>query len=188
MNLLENKELKNIDFNNKIFFEEYYQCVFVNCNFEQQNLSGIIFEECEFIECNLSGIKLRNTTLRDIQFVNCKILGVMFNEVNSLSFSILVKNSILNFSSFYQLNLKNSEFENSKCQEVDFVESNLKNTILSNCDLTSAVFENTNLSAADLSSSYGFIIDPEQNKMNNCKISKQNLESLLLKYKLDIRD
>jgi len=189
MSFFENKEFNKIDFTiESNFGKEYYRCKFVNCNLENTDLSGILFEECEFITCNLSGIKVKNTSLRDVLFKDCKILGVDFNTINAITFEIEVENSTLNFSSFYQISLKNIKFINVKLHEVDFTESNLEQSSFENCEFNGSIFENTNLKNADLSSSYGFIIDPEQNNLMNCKISKANLVNLLTKYKLDIVD
>ena len=186
----ENKTYKNINFllETSNISKEYYRCTFVNCNFEQLDLSEIWFEECKFMACNLSRIQVKKANFQNVSFVDSKLLGISFSDTNPLSFEIHVEKSVLDFSSFYQLDLKTSSFTDIQLHEVDFVETNLEGVQFENCDFLASVFENTNFKKTDLSSSYNFVIDPEQNKMNQCKLSTGSLLSLLTKYNLDIID
>ena len=71
--------------------------------------------------------------------------------------------------------------------KVEFTEADLSEAIFTDCDLENAFFNNTNLEKADFSTSYNFTINPEENKIQKAKFSKENLAGLLCQYKLVIK-
>lgn len=166
---------------------DYENCQFTSCTFKEQDLSGYTFTECEFEACDLSMAKVIDTAFRDVQFVDCKILGLRLESCNSFLLSFEFTDCVLNFSSFYGLNLKETRFNNCKLHDVDFVESNLKGSVFDSCDLKGAMFENTTLEKADLRTSQGFSINPEINTLRQAKFSKENALGLLGKYNIDIQ-
>ena len=180
------------DFRNKKYTEEhlvkgdYENCIFNNCVFASSDLSGINFVECVFENCDFSNAKINNTSFKDVKFKNCKLLGLHFEECNPFLLSFYFKACILNFSSFYKLNLKNTNFKESKLEDVDFIESNLKNAVFTNCDLKGAKFENSELTNADFTTSFNYSINPEVNKVTNTKFSLEGLPGLLDKYDIVI--
>jgi len=101
-------------------------------------------------------------------------------------FAAIFTDSWLDYSSFYQVNAQRTNFKNCSLIEVDFSESNLKSVTFDNSNLSNAVFKATNLEATDFRTAISFSIDPSKNQVTNAKFSKNNLDGLLRKYKLDI--
>lgn len=165
---------------------EYENCIFKNCNFVENNLSGFKFMECEFISCNISMAKLDKTALRDIQFKDCKMLGLHFDTCNEFGLSFSFEGCQLNYSSFYTTKIKKTIFRNSQLQEVDFAESDLSSSVFENCDLSLASFKNTILEKADFRTSFNYSIDPEINRIKNAKFSLLGISGLLDKYDIEI--
>ena len=158
---------------------EYENCTFTDCNFANTNLSGLIFIDCAFVCCDMSMAVLGQTSFRDVKFRDCKLLGLHFNNCSKFLLSMQFEDSVLNFSSFYQVSLKKAWFSGCKLQEVDFVESNLDQTSFLNCDFFRAIFNNTVLEGADLSTSYNFSINPANNRIKKAKFSRENVMGLL---------
>jgi len=72
----------------------------------------------------------------------------------------------------------------SNLQEVDFAESDLSEALFDNCDLSRATFDQTNLEKADFSTAYGFMIDPELNRVKKAKFSITGLNGLLERHQI----
>ncbi len=184
---IDSKNFKGIDFTKKHFeIADYELCTFENCNFSEMDLSGTSFVECEFDNCNLSMCKLNKTQFNEVVFHQCKLLGLQFENCDPIFFEIEFNNSIINLSSFYQLNLKNVKMNSCSLHEVDFTESNLKAFYFNDCDLKKTIFERTMLEKADFRTAYNYSIDPENNHIQKAKFSQVGLEGLLHKYNIEV--
>ena len=99
-----------------------------------------------------------------------------------------MKNSILDHSSFYQVDLSRSSMENCQIQEVSLQEANCQGNKILTCNLFNAQFDRTDLRNADLSGSFHFMIDPEMNSIDGTQFSKGQLIGLLEKYNIKLSD
>ena len=184
-NFFDNEEYSKIDFTKKkIKKGEYDNCTFSNCNFENVHASNIQFVECEFIDCNFSNAIVTHTAFKDVNFINCKMIGVKFNECDAFLLQFSFKECQLNFSSFYQLKIPKTVFNSCNLEEVDFTESMLQNAVFENCDLKKTIFDRTNLEKVDFKTAFNLDINPQENKLNGAKFSKQNVVGLVSIYKV----
>lgn len=165
---------------------DFDQCIFENCDFSDFNFSGYKFSESRFVNCNLSLAKLGDTAFRDVEFVECKMLGLHFEDCNDFGFSIDVKHSVLNHSSFYQVDLRKSKFKDVDFQECEFAEANLSKLILVDCRFDHSHFERSILEAADFRSASGFSINPVDNSIKKSKFSRENISGLLDVFDINI--
>ncbi len=165
---------------------EYEGCRFLNCNFENADLSAIKFIECEFIGCNLSLAKLVKTAFGDVIFRDCKMLGLHFEQSSSFNFTVRFENCTLDHTSFYKVKMKSTLFSNSKLMEVDFTEAVLSRSNFDNCDLQGAKFEQANLEKVDFRTSVNYSIDPQLNMLKRAKFSLTGIQGLLDKYDIEI--
>jgi uncharacterized protein YjbI with pentapeptide repeats len=184
---VEDKTYSNLDLTkDKLEKGEYYNCIFKNCNFFEEDLSAFVFENCEFIECNLSSVKFINTSLQEVNFKHCKIFAVMFSDANNVLISLNFDNCNLSFSSFFKLKLSGSKFIECNLQEVDFVEADLSNSDFSGSSLYLSIFENTIINKADFRSAQDYNIDLEKNSHIKTRFSSNSLAGLLNKYNIII--
>lgn len=180
-------EFRGIDYSTSPIEEtDFENCHFINCNFANTGLNNLQFEDCVFENCDLSNVPIQNTAFRNIQFNACKLIGLQFDTCNPFLLSFQFQQSILNFSSFYRLQIPGTVFQNCTIEEADFTETNLAKAVFDDCILTGTMFGNTSLQNADLYNSSGFIIDPETNNLNGARFSIENLPGLLMKYNLKI--
>ena len=120
-----------------------------------------------------------DTAFRDVEFVDCEMMGLHFEDCNSFGFSIDVKHSVLNHSSFYQVDLRKSKFTNVAFEEVEFTEANLSKLVLSDCDFGGAHFERSILELCNFSTARNFSINPIENSIKKAKFSRENISGLL---------
>jgi len=158
---------------------DYENCIFKNCDFSDFNFSGFKFSDCDFYDCNLSMAGVSDTAFRDVNFRDCKMLGLQLDQCNAFGFSVNVKSSVLNHSSFFQMDLRKCRFQDSIFHEVDFTEANLAKLNLENCDFRQSVFDHTNLDGANFKTALNFAINPNQNSIKKTKFSFDNISGLL---------
>lgn len=184
---IDDQTFQRIDFTiDSIEKGDYENCQFIDCNFAEVRLSYINFIDCHFKNCDFSNAKLTETGLRNVEFTKCKLIGIRFDGCNEFLFAASFLGCRLDYASFQGVNAQKSNFQNCSLIEVDFSETNLKNVSFNDSDLSNAVFEATNLTGADFRTAYSFTIEPSKNQLAGAKFSKNNLEGLLRRYKLDI--
>jgi len=167
--------------------KEFEGACFVGCDFQNCNLAGFCFEDCEFENCNLSLIKIKNTKIRGNKFKSCKMVGVDWSVFEvGLSFGNSFENCVLDMSNFTGLNISHFEAYKSSFNEVWFNEANLSESVLKECDFEGAYFNNSNLYKADLRSSYGYMINPQFNKISKAKFSLPEAVSLLSGFDISL--
>ena len=170
----------------ELIIADYENCVFINCDLSNVNLSQRVFLDCEFRTCNLSSAKLVKTAFKNVKFINCKLLGLHFENCDDFLFEVDFDNCFLNLSSFYKLKIKKTKFKDSNLSEVDFTETDLTSSVFGNCDLAGAKFDRTVLEKTDLRTSRNYLIDPELNKIKKAKFSIHGIAGLLAKYDIEI--
>ncbi len=162
--------------------KEFEQCVFENCNFSDGNFSHTSFTDCQFVNCNLSLIKLTGASFKTVSFQDCKLTGVDFSNCNDFVFDVCFYNSILDYATFFKLNMKKTKFDGCHLQDVIFTQTNLDSSIFENCDLVGAIFERTNLFNCNFTTSYNYIINPDNSNIRKAKFSLSGLPGLLVQY------
>ena len=188
MGYVEDEKYEHIDFLKTDIkaFSEYENCVFINCNFYEANLSDIKFVACEFRDCNLSMAKTNGTAFRDVCFTSCKMLGIRFDSCNQFGLAFVFDGCNLSHSSFFQNKIRKTKFYKCDLEGVDFSQCDLSASIFTECKLHMATFDNTLIENADFRTSFGYHIDPENNYIKHAKFSIAGLPGLLTKYNIDI--
>lgn len=184
---IEDKRFEKVDFSvNRMSIADYENCSFINCNLSAVDLSNICFSECEFTDCNLSTAKLIKTSFRDTKFFACKMMGLHFEHCSNFLFSVYFENSVLNLSSFYEVNLKKTVFKKCSLREVDFTAADLTGANLDGSDLAAAIFVDSVLEKADFRNANNYSIDPTANKVKKAKFSINGIAGLLDKFDIEI--
>lgn len=168
------------------FDDDLHGCQFLECDFSDADLSDLLLEECRFENCNLSMASLSGARLIDVAFEDCKLMGVDFAACSDFGFSVSFAACNLRYGSFSAKKMAGTDFGASALAQVDFTHTDLEGADLSECRLDDALFASTNLTGADLRGARNFTIDPELNRIEGAKISRDALAGLLTKYDLDI--
>ena len=116
------------------------------------------------------------------------MVGVDFSICNAFLLGLSFDTCLLEFASFYQLNLKGIHFINCNLTEVDFTETNLDKAVFSECNMLNTKFDYTLLNGADFTTASNFVLDPERNQLQKALFSTSGLAGLLTKYEIKIID
>lgn len=166
---------------------QFFNCIFINCNFRQSDLSGNDYINCKFDGCDLSYAVVRNSGFRDAEFSNCRMMGIDFSECNRFLLSFNCRDCMLDNSMFYGAKIANTTFENCSLIGADFECVDLSSAVFANSNLSDACFVDSNLEHADLRTAWNFKIDPNMNRLKNAIFSKSNLTGLLFRYGLQVQ-
>lgn len=164
----------------------YEQCNFENCNFSNGELKKVNFVDCHFEVCDFSMCKIDKVIFNKVVFKNCKMVGFRFEHCNPMMFAIESKHSILDFSTFINVDLTKSSFSNCQLREVDFTGANLKELNLQECNLQRAIFFQSNLVKTDFRSAIEYRFNPNQNTVKGAKFNLPGVLGLLHDYQLQI--
>lgn len=187
MLFVEEKEFLKKDYTDNLLAKaEYDNCSFTGCNFENANLSGIVFSQCTFTNCNMGNANVSGSAFKECDFKECKLLGLQFQGCDPFLFSVQFSNCQIELTSFYKLKLKGTKFTHCNLGDADFTEADLTGACFIECNLENAVFDRTVLEKADLRTAYNFAICPESNKVKKARFSRENIHGLLHKYKIEI--
>nr|WP_299344551.1 pentapeptide repeat-containing protein [Allomuricauda sp.] len=161
---------------------EYESCTFKNCIFSNGYLDNQHFMECEFVDCDLTNANLKHTTFKECSFKDSKLVGLRFEDCDTLLMSMSFDHCNLGFASFFELSLPQTKFIACSMEETDFTQTDLTSSLFQNCNLEKTIFSQTVLDKADLTTSFGFNINPEENRLKRTRFSKDNLIGLLKKH------
>ena len=191
-NEYENETFKDIDLQNEeLSGVEFDECAFIKCNFSSTLFKGCTFKNCEFEHCDLSLAKVDGSIFKGVKFTNSKVIGINWTaaswgqkELHQLLKSIDFFKCIMNYSSFFGLELEKIQIEECIAHEVDFSEANLNGTNFKGSDLEKSVFRNTSLENANFIGAENYYIPPGLNKLKKARFSMPEAMSLL--YSMDI--
>jgi fluoroquinolone resistance protein len=184
---IEDKTFENLNVSEQGIDKGTYEyCTFLQCDFSNADLSHFGFTECVFDGCNLSMAKTSQTTLGAVQFKNSKLLGLRFETCSASLFSVSFEACVLDYASFYKVNLKGTVFKNVLLREVDFTEANLAQAVFDTCDLNRATFDNTILEKADFRTSFHYVINPVMNRVKKARFSSAGIAGLLQAFDIEI--
>ena len=174
------------DFTKEPLSEEYYDCVFSNCDFNNLKICNTKFEGCEFVNCNLS-LTTFASAIFDSVFKDCHMLGCNLSLLNVFSGGLQFNGCNLNYANFSQLNMKGLKFHGCSIVEATFSNAKVKNSIFHDCNLERTDFGGADITMCDFETSYNFTINPNDTKLRKARFSKDQLEGLVAHLGIIIR-
>lgn len=184
--MTENETFEKVDFHEMELDDEYYDCVFVACDFSKLVIRNTDFEKCEFRACNFTLASFKGA-LRDVAFADCKMTGADFTDIDRFSDGLVFENSHLDYASFVEARLRKTVFRGCKMYEGYFNDADMAESVFDRCDLERVSFVGTNLEKADFSTSFNFSTNPAMCKLKKAVFSRHGLEGLLAHLDIDIR-
>lgn len=167
---------------------DYEECVFENCNFSEQHLSGYNFMECQFHNCDFSNAHIGGIGLKDVKFEGCKLMGVNFTEAAQFMIKLSFKDCNLKYTNFFKMQIAETVFEACELEESQMSEADLTGALFLQSDLRNVQFDRAILNQADLRSAINFSIDPNKNQLKKARFSNDNLAGLLTAYPILIEN
>jgi uncharacterized protein YjbI with pentapeptide repeats len=169
----------------QILANEFYDCNFIACHFNETVFDQCRFVNCTFKNCDLSLARVTGSSFTETRFEDSKVVGVDWTEaVWGFLGSIGFLGCTVNYSIFTDLDLRRIRLEKCVAQEVDFRGTNLTGANLTHTDFFGSFFKHTVLESANLSHAQNYKIDVNLNKIKGAKFMLPEATSLL--YSLDI--
>ncbi|MDD3241647.1 MAG: pentapeptide repeat-containing protein [Bacilli bacterium] len=149
----DNCYIKNISFSD---FENLYfdaiDCIFLNCDLSNLDLSSKSFHRCIIDNCKLVGTDLSNSSIIDVKIINSTLRYSNYNKAN-------IKNVILDDNDFYESSFSNIKFGPISLSKNNFTRCEFIDTKLDKIDFSSSNIDGIVVSISDLK---GMIVNYEQ--------------------------
>lgn len=163
---------------------EFEGCVFDGCVFAQCTFYRCSFSGCRFDDCDLSVLQVPNCRFVEASFKASKLIGIDWTKAgdqteSKLPLTIAFNDCVLNFSSFFGLQLKGVALTRCTARDVDFADADLSEADCRGTDFTESKFLHTNLTKADLREATGYAINPTANTIKKAKFSLPEALTLL---------
>ena len=170
---------------------EFSDCNFDRCTFVQCVFYRCLFIQCKFSVCDLSGVQVPNSRFIDVSFKGSKLTGIDWTQVGESAISKLLVSldcdeCVLNYSSFFGMDLTGRSITRCTAHETDFRDADLSGAVLTGTDFARALFHNTTLRNADLTGATNYAIDPTTNIVAKARFSLLEALSLLRGFEVVI--
>ena len=176
--MIEQKTFEHIDGWQLSTEEEYYNCVFIDCDFSEQTMVRTIFDQCTFRSCNFTMARLTGN-FSDVLFIGCKMIGADFTKISAMSNGFVFEECCLDYANFLALKLWKTQFRSCKIMEANFDEADLTSAVFDDCNLERTSFVHTNLTKADFTTAYHYTLHPDHCRLKKTKFSEQGLRGLV---------
>lgn len=162
-------------------------CIFRNCDFSSSQLDGIKFLNCSFTACLFTLTSFAGTLLDDVVFSDCKMTGAAFGDRSgSHRLSASFAGCILDNALFCSVKAPKTAFRKCRMHETVVERCDFRESIFDACDMAGIAFTASDLAGTDFTTSYGWTIDPEDNKIRGARFSLPTLPGLLTKYRIKV--
>lgn len=163
---------------------EFANCTFERCAFARCVFYRCSFTDCRFNVCDLSGVEAPNSRFAGVRFTGSRLTGIDWtvagdSTLSKLLLSLDFEECVLNYSSFFGMNLAGRTITRCTAHDVDLREADLTGASLTRTDFERALFRATNLSRADLTDATNYDIDPTVNTVSRARFSLPEALSLL---------
>lgn len=185
--MTEEKMIEKINFTVNELDDEYYNCIFVSCNFSNLSFEKTMFDNCEFRTCDFTLTKFKET-ISSSKFIECKMVGADFTKLNKFSNQITFIKSQLDYATFINIKLQNTYFKECKLLETSFDDSDLSKSVFERCDLERTSFVGTNLEKVDFSTAFNYSINPNLCKLKKAIFSSNGLRGLVDYLNIEIKE
>jgi len=164
----------------KVIANEFYDCTFVRCRFNETTFRMCRFVNCTFKNCDLSLMHVPGSSFSETAFEDSKVVGVDWTEASwRFLSSISFLRCMINYSIFTDMDLHGTRIERCVAEEVDFRGTNLTGANLSHTDFFESFFKHTVLDEADFSHARNYKIDVNLNKLKGAKFMLPDAIALL---------
>lgn len=163
---------------------EFSDCEFSGCSFSRCSFYRCRFSNCRFRNCDLGVIEVPNSRFVDVAFSDCRVTGVDWTRAGDvtdsrLPLSISFERCVIDYSTFFGLQLKGSRLAECTVHEADFSEADLSEADCRKSDFTGSKFLHTNLTKADFTLATNYSINPAANIVKKARFSLPEAVSLL---------
>lgn len=114
------------------------------------------------------------------------MIGLSFEGLNPFRLKMEFESTILDYASFYKLNLKQTKFIDSSLKSCDFSEADLAGAQFAGSNLMGATFVQSKLVNCDFRNAINYQINPSLNVIKGAKFSKDQIMGLLTSFGIKV--
>lgn len=160
---------------------ELDRCTLTGAVLSGARLARCTFTEVTFRRCDLTTLDLSDSRFLGCTFEGCRMLGLSWAAADTAG--VLHPNRFvdcrLDDATFLAADVTGWTFERCRLHRADFESTVMARAELTGCDLTGARFARTDLRGAGLVDSYGWVLDPRENRVTGLRVSLDGIEGLL---------
>lgn len=161
----------------------FEECTFTRCTFSDATFDHCKFIDCTFAACDLSNIKIKASKFQGVTFNECKVIGVDWTRADWPRYAapakLAFRKSVLDYSSFFDLDLQEIVMEECKVRHVDLRQGNFTRANFTYSDFAEALFGKTKLAGADFSESTNYVMDIRDNQIKGARFTRTEASGLL---------
>jgi uncharacterized protein YjbI with pentapeptide repeats len=170
----------------------FEECTFVSCSFSDAQFDHCKFIECTFRSCDLSNVKLNASKFQLVTFEECKVIGVDWTRADWPRYSapakLAFRKSIVNYASFFGLNLQELVLEECKVRNVDFRQGDFARSNFTYSDFAESMFGGTKLQSTDFSEATNYVMDIRENQLKGARFTRTEASGLLYGLGIELVD
>jgi fluoroquinolone resistance protein len=170
----------------------FEECTFTQCSFSDTQFDHCKFIECTFRSCDLSNVKLNASKFQAVTFDECKVIGVDWTRADWPRYAapakLAFRKSIVNYTSFFGLNLQELVLEECKVRNVDFRQGDFARSNFTYSDFAESMFGGTKLQGADFSESTNYVMDIRENQVKGARFTRTEAAGLLYGLGIELVD
>lgn len=161
----------------------FEECTFTRCAFSDATFDHCKFIDCTFASCDLSNIKIKSSKFQGVTFNECKALGVDWTRADWPRYAaparLAFRKSVLDYASFFDLDLQEIVIEECKVRHVDMRQGNFTRANFTYSDFAEALFGKTKLTGADFTEATNYVMDIRDNQIKGAKFTRTEAAGLL---------
>lgn len=176
----------------KLVSRTFEECTFTRCSFSEAIFDHCKFVECSFIACDLSNAKVDASKFQSVTFNECKVIGVDWTRADWPRYAapakLAFRKSVVNYTSFFGLNLQELVLEECKARNVDFRQGDFARSNFTYTDFAESLFGKTKLAGADFSEATNYVMDIRENQVKGAKFTRTEAAGLLYGLGIELVD
>lgn len=187
------KAFQGLDYaEGKLASKTFEECTFTRCSFSDAILDHCKFIDCTFNACDLSNVKVNASKFQGVTFNECKVIGVDWARADWPRYAapakLTFRKSVVNYSSFFDLNLQELVLEECKARNVDFRQGDFARANFTYSDFAESLFGKTKLMGADFSEATNYVMDIRESQVKGAKFTRTEASGLLYGLGIELVD
>jgi fluoroquinolone resistance protein len=160
----------------------FRDCVFEECDLREARLHDCDLIDTDLLGCDLGLLDVKGSRFGGVTLEACHVVGVMWSRAYTSPerrLEVDFKDSVLNFSTFAELDLRKRRFEGCTVNEALFDACDLRDASFRHSDLTGTQFRGCDLRGADLRTARHYAIVTGDNRVAGLRASLPEAVGLL---------
>lgn len=163
--------------------EEYADCTFTRCRWQDLRVENCSFANCTFAGCQWSGVVFSFSQMREGRFTGCAFRGIAWGGLQGKSALArplaAAENCMFQYNDFSGMALAGFDFSSCQFRDCRFDSCRLTGADFNGVRLGESQFTRCTLDRADFRDAQGYVIAPADNTLKGARFSFPDVVRLL---------